>query len=182
MRIAKYALMAAIGLMAGGTAALAQDATAGANAEMHAKHMAEMHANGMHGRWWENPKVAEELGLSPDQKTKIEAIMQENKLKMIDQHAALEKEQAKLEPLISSDAPDEGSITSQIDRVAQARAEVEKAHARMLLQVRRVLNADQWSKLKEMHHGMGMGAGMGAGMGRGMGPHDGAPPPPPPPQ
>jgi hypothetical protein len=33
--------------------------------------------------------------------------------------------------------------------VAQARAELEKANARMLLGIRRVLNQDQWKKLQE---------------------------------
>jgi len=53
-----------------------------------------------------------------------------------------------MEPLIESDQPDEGKILSQIDAVAQARAELEKAHARMLLGIRRVLTQDQWKKLQ----------------------------------
>jgi hypothetical protein len=34
--------------------------------------------------------------------------------------------------------------------VAQARAELEKANARMLLGIRRVMTADQWQKLKAL--------------------------------
>jgi TonB family protein len=37
---------------------------------------------------------------------------------------------------------------AQIDKIAQARAELEKANARMLLGIRRVMTADQWQKLK----------------------------------
>jgi hypothetical protein len=38
-------------------------------------------------------------------------------------------------------------IISQVDRIAEARAELEKAHSRMLVNFLRVLNADRWSKL-----------------------------------
>ena len=53
-----------------------------------------------------------------------------------------------MEPLLAADQPDEGKILAQIDRVAQARAELEKANARMLLGLRRVLTPDQWKTLQ----------------------------------
>ena len=39
-------------------------------------------------------------------------------------------------------------MLAEIDRVAQIRAELEKANARMLLGLRRVLTQDQWQKLQ----------------------------------
>jgi protein CpxP len=183
MKIAKYALMTLMLMTAGGVTMLAQDTTPppatgpGSMSDMHQKHMAEMmHGGGPHGRWWNDPKMVSELGLSQDQQTKLDNIMQQNRLKLIDLNASLQKEEATLEPLVSADSPDETKITSQIDRVAQARAELEKSHARMLLEMRRVLTPDQWSKLRAMHGG-NMSMGM-HGMG---GMHDKAPAPPPPP-
>jgi protein CpxP len=158
-------------LVTGGAAAIAQDAPPAPPADMHGRHMAGMHGE-MPPEMWS--KVADELGLNQDQKTKLDAIRQQNRINLIDLHASLEKEEATLEPLMKADTPDEGKITSQIDKVAQARAELEKAHARMLLQIRTVLTADQWSKLQAMH-----GPG---GMLRKEKHHQMAPPPPPPPQ
>jgi periplasmic protein CpxP/Spy len=100
------------------------------------------------GRWWDNPQVAKDLNLAPDQKQKMDDIFQQGRLKLIDLHAALQKEEATLDPLINADSPDETKVLAQIDRVAQARAELEKSNARMLLAVRQVLTADQWTKLK----------------------------------
>jgi protein CpxP len=100
------------------------------------------------GRWWDNPQVAKDLNLAADQKQKMDDIFQQSRLKLIDLHAALQKEEATLDPLINADSPDETKILAQIDRVAQARAELEKSNARMLLSVRQVLTADQWTKLK----------------------------------
>ena len=100
------------------------------------------------GRWWDNPDVAKDLNLAADQKQKMDDIFQQSRIKLIDLHASLQKEEATLEPLINADSPDETKVLAQIDRVAQARAELEKANARMLLSVRQVLTVDQWTKLK----------------------------------
>ncbi len=103
---------------------------------------------GPHGRWWNNPEMAQKLGLTADQQKKMDEIFQQHRLKLIDLNASLQKEEAILEPLVESDQPEESKIATQIDRVAQARAELEKANARMLLGIRRVLNPEQWKKLQ----------------------------------
>ncbi len=100
------------------------------------------------GRWWNNPAFAKDLGLTDDQQKKMEAIFEENRPKLTDMFGALRKEEMNMEPLLSADQPDETKILAQIDRVAQARAELEKFNARMLLGMRRVLTQDQWKKLQ----------------------------------
>lgn len=103
---------------------------------------------GPRGRWWNNPEMEQRLGLTADQQRRMDDIFQQNRLKLIDLNAAVEKEEVIMEPLMQSDQPDEAKIVAQIDRVAQARAELEKTNARFLLAIRRVLNADQWKKLQ----------------------------------
>ena len=48
-----------------------------------------------------------------------------------------------MEPLVAADPPDENRLLAQIDRVAQARAELEKANARMLLGISRELTHER---------------------------------------
>jgi protein CpxP len=111
---------------------------------------------GPSGRWWTDPALVQKLGLSADQQKRIDALFQQNRLKLIDLSAALEKEEAILEPLLEADRPEEAQVLSQIDRVAQARSELEKANARMLLGFRGVLTLEQWKKLQaEGPHGHG---------------------------
>ena len=105
---------------------------------------------GPRGRWWTNPQIAKEIGLSADQEKKMDDIFQQHRLTLIDLNASLEKQEVILDPLVSADQPEESKILAQIDRVAQARAELEKANARMLLGIRRVMTADQWQKLKTL--------------------------------
>jgi Spy/CpxP family protein refolding chaperone len=100
------------------------------------------------GRWWTDPALVQRLGLTEDQQKKIETLFQQNRLKLIDLSAALQKQEAILEPLLEADRPEEAAVLAQIDRIAEARAELEKANARMLLGFRTVLSLDQWKKLQ----------------------------------
>jgi len=100
------------------------------------------------GRWWTDPALVQKLALTADQQKRIDSLFQQSRLKLIDLSAGVQKEEAVLEPLLEGDRPDESQVLAQIDRIAQARAELEKANARMLLGFRGVLTLDQWKKLQ----------------------------------
>jgi hypothetical protein len=99
--------------------------------------------------WWRNEGAAKTIGLSAAQIKRMDEIFQQSRLKLIDQKAALDKEEAILEPLVELETIDESKAAAQLDRVAQARAELEKTRGRMLLGIRKQLDMDQWRKLKE---------------------------------
>ncbi|RRA47872.1 Spy/CpxP family protein refolding chaperone [Acidipila sp. EB88] len=146
-------------LLAGGTAALAQhdgppdhggDPGAGFG---HGPGPSEFHPHGMAsilppGRWWNDPRMIQDLALTADQRTKMDGILTTHRLELIDAVAATEKAEVLLDPLVASDKPDEPAILAQIGKVAEARANLEKAHARMLLALRAQLTHDQWAKLQ----------------------------------
>lgn len=106
--------------------------------------------DGQFRRWWNDPRVAQQLNLTDQQKHQMEDIFLQHRLKLIDLNANLEKQETLLHPMIEADQPDEGKILSQIDAVAQARADLEKANARMLFDLRKTLTPDQWHKLQAM--------------------------------
>jgi Spy/CpxP family protein refolding chaperone len=112
------------------------------------------------GMWWKNPMVVQRLTLTPDQVTRMDAIFQKSRIDLIDLKANLEKQEVMLEPLISANPPDTAKASLQIDKVADARASLEKANAKMLLSIRGVLTPDQWTKLST-HEGSGRFAGPG---------------------
>jgi Spy/CpxP family protein refolding chaperone len=132
-----------------------------------------------HGRWWDNPRVSQQLGLTDDQKKKMDDIFQEHLLQLIDLNAALEKQEAIMRPLVSADQPDETKILNQIDVIAQARANLEKNRARMLFGIRQVLTPDQWKKVQAFVRqgppGMDRGRDGRDGRGPGWGPRKGGP-------
>ena len=100
------------------------------------------------GRWWSQPATVQKLGLTADQQKKMDDIFQQNRLRLIDLNATAQREEVTMEPLMAAETPDEPKILAQIDKIAQARAELEKANARFLLGIRHVLTPEQWKKLE----------------------------------
>jgi Spy/CpxP family protein refolding chaperone len=154
-----------------------------------------MGPEGDHGRWWNNPKVVEALKLTDAQRKEMDATLLAHREKLVDLHANLQKAELEMEPLMGDDQPNESKILAEIDKIAAARAELEKANARFLLGIRAKLTADQWKSLKQLqadrqkhmeergpwqgHEGRQGRYGQGSD---GQGPQDqrhGMPPPPP---
>jgi Spy/CpxP family protein refolding chaperone len=100
------------------------------------------------GMWWKNPDIAQKLSLTADQQKRMDDIFQQSRIQLIDLKANVEKQEVLLEPMLDANPPDTNKVLAQIDRVAQARADLEKANAKMLLGIRGVLTADQWTKLQ----------------------------------
>jgi Spy/CpxP family protein refolding chaperone len=100
------------------------------------------------GIWWHNADLIQKLNLTPDQQKKMDDILQQSRLQLIDLRANVEKQEVLMEPMLAANPPDTNKILAQIDHTAQARAELEKANAKMLLGIRNVLTPDQWTKLR----------------------------------
>jgi Spy/CpxP family protein refolding chaperone len=137
------------------------------------------------GTWWRNPEVVTRLGLTADQTKRIDEIFLQSRVQLIDLHASLEKEELLLEPLMNASPVDQTRALAQIGKIADTRAELEKTDAKMLLGIRAVLNADQWTKLQARHRGehgpemRGQGGPGGPRGAMGRGPGQGGPPPQP---
>src|SRR6058998_1859987 len=101
------------------------------------------------GKWWKNTEIARELQLSEAQIGQLEETFLEHRLKLIDLRAELERQEARLQPLLEANRPDEAKAGAQIDLVLAARGKLEKANAMMTLSVRRILTFEQWKKLQQ---------------------------------
>jgi len=101
------------------------------------------------GTFWRDPQWISSLKLSNEQRQKMDEIFQQYRLKLIDITAALQKDELILAPLIEElPGGDEARITAQIDRIAEDRAELEKANSRMLVGIFQILTPDQWTRLR----------------------------------
>jgi len=103
---------------------------------------------GDHGRWWNNPKTVERLKLTDAQRKAMDDTLQQHRETLIDLRASVDKAELELEPMMKEDQPNESQILAQIDKVAQARAELEKANARFLLAIRSKLTPEQWKQME----------------------------------
>jgi Spy/CpxP family protein refolding chaperone len=100
------------------------------------------------GIWWHNADLIQKLTLTADQQKRMDDILQQNRTQLVDLRTNLQKQEILIEPMLAVDQPDTNKILAQVDVTVQARAELEKATARMLLGIRNVLTQEQWSKLQ----------------------------------
>jgi hypothetical protein len=99
------------------------------------------------GLWWDDPEFSRSIGLVHDQQRRMDAIFNANKSTLQSRYKDLQHEEIKLEKLTRAKALDEKQIFAQIDRVVQARGELEKANAHMLLAIREEMTPDQVERL-----------------------------------
>jgi Spy/CpxP family protein refolding chaperone len=105
------------------------------------------------GTWWRNPQTIQRLGLTAEQQKRMDDALLASKVQLIHMHASLEEEELLLEPLLQANPLDQKKVMDQVTKIADTRADLEKANAKMLLDVRSVLTADQWTKLRDEQHG-----------------------------
>lgn len=102
------------------------------------------------GRWWDNPRVVAELKLTDAQRNAMDQILYQHREQLIDLQANLERANLGMQPLMNADTPNEAAIDAQIDKVVQARADLERADARFLLALRMKLTPEQWKQVRDL--------------------------------
>ncbi|MDQ2977917.1 MAG: periplasmic heavy metal sensor [Acidobacteriota bacterium] len=106
------------------------------------------------GKWWKRPRLEAEIGLSADQSREIEKIFVKSRTRLIDLKADLEKKQLAFQSSMEDQAADRHTVERQIEAVENARAELQKARALMVLDMKQVLKHDQWERLLQMQQEM----------------------------
>jgi Spy/CpxP family protein refolding chaperone len=99
------------------------------------------------GAWWTNAAVVARLGLTDDQKARIERVFENHRANLEINRGQLEKEEALLARFLDAEPFDRNAALSQVYRVIQARSDMEKANALMTLDMREHLTRAQWEQL-----------------------------------
>jgi len=104
--------------------------------------------NVVSGAWWSNTALVTRLGLTVDQKAKIEKSFENHRLSLESSKAVLEKEESQLARLLEAESVDRNAALAQIYRVVNARGEMERVNATMTLEMREHLTREQWVQLQ----------------------------------
>jgi Spy/CpxP family protein refolding chaperone len=99
------------------------------------------------GRWWDDEAFAADLGLSRDQRQRMDAIFEQNRAPLVAGYRSLHQEELQMEAITRAKVVDETALDAEIDRIAQARAALEKANSHMLLLIRREMTPEQIARL-----------------------------------
>jgi Spy/CpxP family protein refolding chaperone len=141
--------------------------------------------------WWEG-RFTRDLDLSDEQRQEIRSIQKRYRDLMIDQRAAAEKADARLQDLFDSEEIPAAAAKSAVDTLVEARGAMTRSLTEMSVELRQVLTAEQWRDLQKKQEEMRdrmrnmRDRGRGAGRPRRPGgpprksedPTDGPPPPP----
>ena len=102
------------------------------------------------GRWWENPRLVRQLGLTGEQRERIRSLVYEHAQRMIDLNAEVRHAGLELERRVSDDLEDLEAVREAFARFQQARRALERERFELLLAVRQVLTREQWDRLRRM--------------------------------
>ena len=101
------------------------------------------------GRWWDDKNFAKSVGLDSLQQHRMDDVFSANKGNLVKLYKNLQHEESQLGKIVRGKDLIESQIFDQIDRVAQARGELEKANAHMLLEIRKEMSPEQAAKLDD---------------------------------
>jgi Spy/CpxP family protein refolding chaperone len=101
------------------------------------------------GAWWTNAEFAARLGLTDDQKAKLQRAFDNHRQSLTANTEQLNKEEGQLATLLQAETIDRNAVLAQIDRVVQARGELERTNAAMTLEMREALTRAQWVQVPQ---------------------------------
>ena len=120
---------------------------------------------GNNSTWWTNNALLTRLGVSDDQRVKLEQAFARNRQNLTASKDVLEREEAQLSKLLDVDQVDRAGVATQINKVVQARGEMERINSLMTLDMREVLTRAQWSQLQlQQGYSLSLNTPRGAGL------------------
>jgi len=105
----------------------------------------------MHGKWWHDKSIVNELQLSAEEKKELDEKYTESRRKMIDLKSEIEKQRFELDLLLGTSEADKQTIMARFDSLEKARANLSKARFEMLMQIRDTIGAERYQDLKFMY-------------------------------
>jgi Spy/CpxP family protein refolding chaperone len=106
------------------------------------------------GRWWENQRLVEHIGLTEEQQSEIREIVFAYARRMIDLKAEVDKAGLDLANTVDQVDFDPAPVRAAYTVFQKARQRLENERFEMLLEVRQVLTYDQWRQIEEIKQRM----------------------------
>lgn len=102
------------------------------------------------GRWWEDERVVNRMGLTDQQQEQIHSVVFEHARLMIDLKADVDKAALDLAASVDQEVFDPAPVRAAYTVFQTARQKLENERFEMLIEVRQVLTYEQWQKIQEV--------------------------------
>jgi hypothetical protein len=124
------------------------------DSNVKAHGMAQANSNGVQfgpvGRWWDDRSVVRTIGLSSEQKRKMDTVFDTNKPALLTAYRNYLEKQSKLTALSKDPNADKTTTFAAIDALSQARAQLQKTAAQIYIEIRQQMNTQQIEKLQQI--------------------------------
>ena len=100
------------------------------------------------GKWWRRPEVVQQLGLSEDQQNRLEVVFRGAANDLIDLKANVDKANVALRGELDQPQLNRQAIQRDAARLSEARARLFERELMMLVDMRAVLNDQQWERMR----------------------------------
>jgi hypothetical protein len=100
------------------------------------------------GKWWRRPEFVQQLALSEDQQTKLDATFRAAANDLIDLRADVEKLSIAIRGELDQPQLNRENLRRLAGRLTDAQGKLFERELMMLVDMRGVLNDDQWARLR----------------------------------
>lgn len=98
----------------------------------------------------QGPELAKKLNLTPEQQEQLKKMALDQRKKMIDQYAALQKAALKQAEVLMAEPLDEKALMAAVEETSKVRAEIAKQQIQLLIEMRNLMTEEQRKGLREL--------------------------------
>lgn len=100
------------------------------------------------GKWWRRAEIAQRLGLTEEQQTRLDTIFRDAANELIDRKADMEKANLALRSELDQAQLNRQTLQKLAARLSEARGRLFERELLMLVDMRGTLNDQQWTQLR----------------------------------
>ncbi len=95
--------------------------------------------------------IADQLGLSGDQRRVVADLLYQYSMKRIDLQAARDRSGLELKRLLSAQTLDEKAVRAALDTLTRAETGLRQIRVELMISLRKVLSYEQWTELESLY-------------------------------
>ncbi len=100
------------------------------------------------GKWWQRPEIVRDLALTPEQRERLDVIFRDSAPELVEMRNTTEEKSVALRGQIDRPVLDREAIQRAAAEVSEARARLFERELLMLVDMRGVLNQQQWNRFR----------------------------------
>lgn len=101
------------------------------------------------GKWWSRPEIVKQLGLTKEQRDKLDEIFRSTASTLIDLKGDVEKRTIDLRGQLDQEQLNRQAIQAAATRLNEARGKLFERELMMLVDMRGVLTPEQWNQFRD---------------------------------